>query len=129
MGTKRLFLAARLDSFRYAGNGIAVMLRSQHNAWLHALATLVVCFVAFYLGVTRAEWCCIVLTMVAVWSAEALNTALEFLANAVAPTPHPLIKKAKDVAAGAVLLAVAGAIIIGVLILGPRLAALLRGSA
>lgn len=129
MGTKRLFLAARLDSFRYAGNGIAVMLRSQHNAWLHALATIVVCGVAFYLQVSRDEWCCIVLTMVTVWTAEALNTALEFLANAVAPTPHPLIKKAKDVAAGAVLLAVAGAVIIGVLILGPRLAALLKGSA
>ena len=127
MGTQRFFLAARLDSFRYAGNGIAVMMRSQHNAWLHAIATVVVCLVAFYLDVTRDEWCCIVLTMVTVWSAEALNTALEFLANAVAPTPHPLIKKAKDVAAGAVLLAVAGAMIIGVLILGPRLVALLRG--
>jgi diacylglycerol kinase len=126
MGTQRFFLAARLDSFRYAGNGIAVMMRSQHNAWLHAIATVVVCLVAFYLDVTRDEWCSIVLTMVAVWSAEALNTALEFLANAVAPTPHPLIKKAKDVAAGAVLLAVAGAMIIGVLILGPRLVALFR---
>ncbi|HNX49732.1 MAG TPA: diacylglycerol kinase family protein [Thermoanaerobaculaceae bacterium] len=124
MGTQRFFLAARLESFRYAGKGIAVMMRSQHNAWLHAMATVVVCAVAFYLGVTRDEWCSIVLTMVTVWTAEALNTALELLANAVAPTPHPLIKKAKDVAAGAVLLAVAGAIIVGVLILGPRLVAL-----
>jgi diacylglycerol kinase len=118
------FLSDRLHSFRYAGNGIAVMLRTQHNAWLHALATVAVCGVALCLKVSSAEWCCIVLSMVTVWTAEALNTAIEFLANAVIPTPHPLIKKAKDVAAGAVLLAAVGAAIIGVLILGPRLLAL-----
>lgn len=124
MVSKRFIVAARLDSFRYAANGIAAMMRTQHNAWLHALATVVVCLVAAYLGISSAEWCCIVLAMVTVWTAEALNTALECLANAVAPSPHPLVKKAKDVAAGAVLLAAVGSAIIGVLILGPRLGAL-----
>lgn len=126
MVSKRLVTTARLDSFRYAANGIVAMMRTQHNAWLHALATVVVCLVAAYLGISGAEWCCIVLAMVTVWTAEALNTALECLANAVAPCPHPLVKKAKDVAAGAVLLAAVGSAIIGVLILGPRLAALAR---
>lgn len=58
---------------------------------------------------------------VAVWRAEGLNTALELLADATSPVFHPLIGKAKDVAAGAVLLAALGAVIIGVLIFGPRL--------
>jgi len=124
MVSKRLVTTARLDSVRYAANGIVAMMRTQHNAWLHALATVVVCLVAAYLGISSAELCCIVLAMVTVWTAEALNTALECLANAVAPCPHPLIKKAKDVAAGAVLLAAVGSAIIGVLILGPRLAVL-----
>lgn len=126
MVSKRLVATARLDSFRNAANGIVVMMRTQHNAWLHALATVAVCLFAAYLGISGAEWCCIVLAMVTVWTAEALNTALECLANAVAPCPHPLVKKAKDVAAGAVLLAAVGSAIIGVLILGPRLAALAR---
>lgn len=126
MVSKRFLAAARLDSFRYAVNGIVAMLRTQHNAWLHALATVVVCAVAAWLGISSTEWCCIVLAMVTVWTAEALDTALECLANAVAPCPHPLVRKAKDVAAGAVLLAAIGSVIIGILVLGPHLMALAR---
>lgn len=126
MVARRLVVTARLDSFRYAAKGIVAMLRTQHNAWLHALATVAVCLVAAWLGISGAEWCCLVLAMVAVWIAEALDTALECLANAVAPCPHPLVRKAKDVAAGAVLLSAIGSAIVGVLILGPRLVALGR---
>jgi diacylglycerol kinase (ATP) len=64
--------------------------------------------------------------MMAVWSAEALNTAFEFLADAASPGYHPLVKHAKDVAAGAVLIAAAGAAIIGLLVLGPHVLALIR---
>ena len=56
----------------------------------------------------------------AVWTAEALNTAFEFLADAASPNFHPLVKKAKDVAAGAVLISAIGAVVIGVLVLGPH---------
>ena len=56
-----------------------------------------------------------------VWSAEALNTALEFLADAAKPEYHPLVKKAKDVAAGAVLIAALGAAVIGALVFIPAL--------
>jgi diacylglycerol kinase (ATP) len=126
MATRRYYLSPRFESFGFAARGIVALLRSEANARIHALATLLVCLVAFYLGISGAEWCCLVLAMVTVWSAEALNTALESLANAVAPAPHPLVKKAKDVAAGAVLFASVGSAIIGVLILGPRLWELVR---
>ena len=58
--------------------------------------------------------------MVMVWAAEAANTALEFLADAVSPERHPLVGKAKDVAAGAVLIAAIGAAAIGILVIGPH---------
>ncbi len=113
----------RVRSFAYALAGIGLMLRSQHNAWIHAAASAVVCAAGFALGISRLEWCWIVLALMAVWSAEALNTAFEFLADVASPEFHPLVKHAKDVAAGAVLLAAIGAAIIGLLVLGPPLLA------
>lgn len=111
----------RIQSFKYAFNGIFTLLRSQPNAWIHAVATLGVCAAGVYCKLQRGEWCWIVLAIMAVWMAEALNTALEFLADAVNPTHHPLVGKAKDVAAGAVLIAAIGSVVIGLLIFGPRL--------
>jgi len=98
------------------------MLRSQYNAWLHALATCAILVLAFILKINHSEWCWILLAIMAVWMAEALNTALEFLADAALPQYHPLVQKAKDVAAGAVLISAIGAVVIGILIFAPYLA-------
>ena len=81
----------------------------------------IVLVVGLSLGVTRMEWCALLLAMMLVWIAEALNTALEFLCNLVSPDFHPLIKKSKDVAAASVLISAAGAVVIGVLIFLPYL--------
>ena len=110
----------RVRSFRHAFVGIATMLRSQHNAWVHAVATIVVTAAGLAVGLERASWCWVVLAMMAVWSAEALNTAFEFLADVASPEFHPLVKKAKDVAAGAVLIAAIGAVAIGLLVFAPH---------
>ena len=117
----RLSFTGRLRSVRCALNGIGVMLRSQHNAWLHAFATAAICALCLALGISTAEWCWIVLAIVAVWTAEALNTAFEFLTDVASPGFHPLAEKAKDVAAGAVLISALGALAIGLLVLGPKL--------
>jgi diacylglycerol kinase (ATP) len=61
--------------------------------------------------------------MALVWLGEALNTAVELLADAVSPTPHPLIGRAKDVAAGGVLLAAGAAVVIGLMVFIPYLTA------
>ncbi len=111
----------RIRSFKYAVVGILTMLKSQHNTWVHALATVVVCAAGFLLGFSRSDWCWIVIAVVAVWTAEALNTAFEFLADVASPEFHPLVQKAKDVAAGAVLIAAIGSIVIGVLVIGPHI--------
>ena len=97
------------------------MLRTQHNAWVHALATIAVLVAGLLWRVSAAQWCWLVLAIVAVWTAEALNTALELLADVASPGFHPLVEKAKDVAAGAVLISALGAVAIGILVLGPHL--------
>ena len=116
-----LTLAGRLQSFKYALHGIRIMMKSQHNAWIHAAATVVVLVLGLVLRLSAGEWCWIVLAAVSVWTAEALNTAFEFLTDIISPGFHPVAGKAKDVAAGAVLLAACGSVAIGLLVLGPHL--------
>ncbi|MET1255841.1 diacylglycerol kinase family protein [Aliikangiella maris] len=117
-------LIARLKSFRYALAGIGELLKSQHNAWVHLGVTVGVVVAAFYFRINQIEWCIVIFAIVIVWVAEALNTALEFLCDHVSSEFHPLIKKSKDVAAGAVLLSAIGAVVIGVIIFGPYIKSL-----
>ena len=95
------------------------MLRSQHNAWVHLAATVVVIAAGWILGVSAVQWCFLILVMMAVWVAEALNTAFELLCDVASPEFHPLVKKSKDVAAGAVLLSAVGAASVGAIIFAP----------
>ena len=109
----------RIRSFKFAFAGLWTMLKSQQNAWIHAFATITVVIGGFVLNISSGEWCWLVLAIMAVWMAEALNTAFEFLADVASPEFHPLVKKAKDVAAGAVLISAIGAVVIGIIVFGP----------
>lgn len=116
----------RVRSVKFALRGIRTMVSSQHNAWIHAAATVVVVAAGLIVGLSASEWAWIVLAIGSVWTAEALNTALELLTDVASPDFHPLAEKAKDVAAGAVLLAAIGAVVIGGLVFGPRAVGLLQ---
>lgn len=111
-----------LRRFVYALQGVAFLVRSQPNARLHLLATVLVCAAGAWCGLGRTEWLGVAVAIVLVWSAEAFNTALEQLADALHPERHPGIGRAKDVAAAAVLIAAVGAAVIGVLVFLPHLA-------
>jgi diacylglycerol kinase (ATP) len=115
----------RIRSFRYAICGILRMLRCQHNAWIHLAGTVVVIAAGFFFALAAREWCWIILAIAIVWTAEALNTAFEFLADAASPEFHPLVRDAKDVAAGAVLITGIAAAIIGAIIFWPHIASLI----
>ncbi|MDQ2747119.1 MAG: diacylglycerol kinase family protein [Acidobacteriota bacterium] len=121
MKDNSLTIKGRVDSFKFAFRGIATLIRSQQNAWIHALATVAVVVLGVVCSLTRFEWCWIVLAAASVWTAEAFNTALEFLTDLASPEIHPLAAKTKDVAAGAVLIAAIGAALIGCLIFIPHL--------
>ena len=114
-------VASRLESFRCAFRGVGTLLASQHNARIHLLATVCACGLGLLLGISLLEWCAIAVAIVMVWTAEALNTAFEFLCDVASPEFHPLIQKAKDVAAAAVLLSAAGAAVIGLIVFVPHL--------
>jgi len=111
----------RIDSFKYAFKGIAILFKTQPNAKIHGLASILVFIAGLYFDITTSEWCFLVFAIAAVISAEAFNTALEFLTDLVSPDYHELAGKTKDVAAAGVLITAFGAAIIGFLIFGPKL--------
>lgn len=111
--------SARFKSFTYALAGLGDLVRNQHNARIHLLATVVVVSLAWLFSLARWEWAVLILAIGAVWAAEALNTALEYLADACHPDQHPLIKQAKDAAAAAVLLVSVSSTVVGLLVFFP----------
>jgi len=115
----RFSIRARGASFVYAFRGLRFMLQSQHNAWLHAVATFLVCLFGVGFQISTVEWCFVILSMMSVWTAEAFNTAIECVTDLASPEYHALAGKAKDVAAAAVLITAIGAAVIAAIIFIP----------
>lgn len=113
-------LKKRIDSFRFAFKGLADLFISQPNARIHGVATIIALTLGAILGLSKIEWCLVVLCIFAVLAAEAFNTALEYLTDLVSPEYHVLAGKTKDVAAAGVLLTAFGAFIIGTIIYLPK---------
>jgi diacylglycerol kinase (ATP) len=114
-------LFSRAHAFGHAFRGWGYVLRTQHNAWIHALASTLVILIAWYLHLSARDWSILVLTVALVWTAEFINTALEAVVDLASPQQHPLAKVGKDVGAAAVLIASLTSVLIGLLILGPPL--------
>lgn len=115
------FFRRRMKSLACALRGVVDLVRTQPNARVHLLAAVLVCAAGVYCNLGVEEWLWITVAIVLVWSAEAFNTALEQLADALHPQQHPGIGRAKDLAAAAVLLAAVAAAVIGVLVFMPYL--------
>ncbi len=120
-------MRAFLRSFVFAFQGIAYVLRTQRNARVHALAAALVLAAGLYFRVTAVEWAVLSLTIGAVFSTEMVNTVTELAVDQLTQRRHPLAKAAKDVGAGAVLVAAIAAIGVGLAIFGPRVWGLLSG--
>jgi diacylglycerol kinase (ATP) len=117
----RTFLQSRSQSFHNAFAGVWYVLRTQKNAWIHSLATLLVILFAIWLKLSVRDWSVLILAMGLVWTAELINTALEAIVDLASPHRHPLAKIGKDVGAAAVVMAAFTSAIVGFLILGPPL--------
>jgi diacylglycerol kinase (ATP) len=116
------FIRSRVVSFRNAITGWWYVIRTQKNAWIHALVSLAVVIVSFVLKINRLEWGLIIFAIALVWTAEFINTALEAVVDLASHQEHHhLAKIGKDVGAAAVLISACSAAVIGFLVLGPPL--------
>ena len=118
-------LSARLRSFAFAADGIRFMLKNEHNARIHLVATIIVVAAGLALEIRQTDWRWIAGVILWVWFAEALNTAFEHVCDVVSPGRNEAVRVAKDVAAGAVLISAVGAALIGTVTLAPYFAALI----
>jgi diacylglycerol kinase len=115
------FISSRLRSFRHAFHGWWHVIRTQQNAWIHAVISVAVVLLAAWLRLPARDWAVLILTIAMVWAAEFLNTAIEAVVDLASPARHPLAKVGKDVGAAAVLIAALASVLVGLLILGPPL--------
>jgi diacylglycerol kinase (ATP) len=113
-------------SFGYAFEGLATIVRTQPNFWVHVAAAIAALTLGVELHLSPVELALIVLSIGLVLVVEGVNTAIETVCDLVSPGHHPLIKRAKDISAASVLIAAATAVVLAALLFGPRLASLLR---
>jgi diacylglycerol kinase len=115
------YFRSRLHAIKHAVSGIVYILRTQPNSWLHAIATVLVLAISFWLEISAIQWLLIILALGLVWICEAFNTAIETAVDLATSKYHPLAKIAKDTGAAAVLFSAITSAIIGFLVLGPPL--------
>lgn len=121
--SKRFHLLERLSSFRFALRGLRILLAVEHNARIHFGATLAVIFAGILFHLAIEEWRWLILAIALVWAAEAFNTAVERLGDAITFERNANIGTAKDVAAGAVLVCSLASAAIGATVFAPHLMA------
>jgi len=117
---KNFSVKKRLLSFKYAFRGIGFMIQTQHNAWIHLIATIIVVFLGVALKVSLTEWCLLIFAIGIVLSSELFNTSIEFLTDLLSPEYQKKAGMAKDIASGAVLISAITSAIIGLIVFLPR---------
>lgn len=115
--SKRFSISSRFKSIQYALQGLAALVKQEHNTWVHLAATLAVIIAGFIRGISRLEWMGICLAIGLVWITEAINTAIENFCDLVTEGKwHPMVKRIKDISAAAVLIAAMMSICIALLV-------------
>lgn len=118
-------LRKRIRSFKYAFHGIFLLISREHNVWIHCFAAVCAITAGILLHISPMEWIVVTLCIGLVLAAEAVNSAIEALADRVSPEYDEAIKRTKDLAAGAVLLLAIAVAITGLIIFLPKLIALI----
>lgn len=114
------YLKNRLLSFKWAIKGLIDLFRNHPNAQIHLLATILVFVLSWYFQISAVEFGLVLLCIGLVIAMEAVNSAIEYLCDKVSEEHHELIGKAKDIAAGAVLICAIVAVGVGALVFLPK---------
>ena len=121
MEPKKFSLTDRLKSFKYAFNGLKILIQEEHNARIHFFIALIVIVLGFIYSISTIEWIIVIFAIGFVIAFELINTAIEQIANFISPEKHESIKRIKDIAAAAVLISVITAVLIGFIIFLPKI--------
>jgi diacylglycerol kinase (ATP) len=111
---------SRLKSFQYAFDGLVLFFKTEHNAWLHLVCTICVVILTLSVKVSNSEVIALVIAIALVWITEMINTCIEKAMDMISKEYDVRIKVIKDISAGAVLVAAAAALIIGLFVFIPK---------
>ena len=120
MAHKKFSLKSRLESFRFALNGLLLLLKNEHNSRIHLLAAIIAIVMGIIMKIDHYEWSLLIIVIGAVFLTELLNSSIESLADLIDPEFNELIMRAKDYSAAAVLISAIVAIVVGGLIFIPK---------
>ena len=120
MAHKKFSLKSRLESFRFALNGLLLLLKNEHNSRIHLLAAIIAIIMGIIMKLDHYEWSLLIIVIGAVFLTELLNSSIESLADLIDPEFNELIMRAKDYSAAAVLISAIVAIVVGGLIFIPK---------
>ena len=120
MTQNKFSLKSRLGSFRFAVNGLLLLLKNEHNSRIHLLAAIIAIVMGIIMKIDHYEWSLLIIVIGAVFLTELLNSSIESLADLIDPEWNELIMRAKDYSAAAVLISAIVAIIVGGLIFIPK---------
>jgi diacylglycerol kinase (ATP) len=117
----------RLKSFRFAFHGLKELLKYEHNARIHLVLVIISIVAGILLRISSSDWIAIAIVSGLVFASECFNTAIESISDLVSPEDNEKIKKAKDVAAGGVLISAIVSVIVGLIVFIPEILRLLKG--
>jgi diacylglycerol kinase len=120
MTPNKFSLKSRLGSFRFAVNGLLLLLKNEHNSRIHLLAAIIAIVMGIIMKIDHYEWSLLIIVIGAVFLTELLNSSIESLADLIDPEFNELIMRAKDYSAAAVLISAIVAIVVGGLIFIPK---------
>ncbi len=121
MKQQRFSISKRLKSFKYAFNGLRILIKEEHNARIHLFATVCVIIAGLFFNISMNEWIGVIFSIGLVFSLEIINSSIENIADFISPEKHKMIKKIKDLSASGVLISAITALIIGLIIFIPKI--------
>jgi len=121
MNNQKFSIKSRFKSFKYAINGLKILIRNEHNSRIHLVAMIIAIVLGIILKISNIEWIVIVIVIGFVFSTEIINSAIEKLADFVSPDYHETIKKVKDLSAAMVLVCALVSLIVGIIVFIPKI--------
>jgi len=124
---KKFSIINRIRSFKFAFNGILLLFKNEHNAWIHGISAISAVGLGLFFGLSNLEWIAVILCIGIVLAAEAFNTAIEQVSDFIQPDQNKKIGHIKDLAAGGVLLTAISTFLVGLIIFLPKIITLISG--
>jgi len=126
MKQKKFSVTDRIKSFKYAFNGLKILIKDEHNARIHLFAALCAIACSVFFEISTIEWIAVVFAIGFVFAMELINSSIENMADFVSPGINESIKKIKDLSAAGVLISTITAFAVGLIVFIPKVIELIQ---